>query len=295
MSGDTGPVTPDELLARCAFPPLGTELACAVSGGADSLALLVLATAAGCSVVAIHVDHGLRTDSAREADVVAAAAERFGAAFRSERVEVAPGPNLEARARPARYAVLPAGTCTGHTADDRAETVLLNLLRGSGLEGLTGIRRSRRRPILDLRRSETRGLCVAVGLAPVDDPSNLDPVHRRNRVRHEVLPLLAAVSDRDPVPVLCRQADLLADEADLLADLAADLDPTDARALAGAPPSLARVAVRRWLRRAGNGHPPSAAAVERVLEVARGAAVATDLPGGWSVRRSTQRLQLLPP
>jgi tRNA(Ile)-lysidine synthase len=288
-------LTPDELLLRCGFPPPGTELPCAVSGGADSLALMVLAAAAGCAVVAIHVDHGLRADSAREADVVSGAAERFGAEFRSERVEVAAGPNLEARARTARYAVLPAGTCTGHTADDRAETVVLNLLRGSGLEGLTGIRRTPRRPILDLRRSETQALCAAVGLVPVDDPSNLDPVHRRNRVRHEVLPLLAEVSDRDPVPVLCRQADLLADEADLLAGLAADLDPTDARALAGAPPSLARVAVRRWLRRAGNGHPPSSAAVERVLEVARGAAVATDLPGGWSVRRSSQRLQLLPP
>jgi tRNA(Ile)-lysidine synthase len=288
-------VTPDELLARCDLPPPGTKLPCAISGGADSLALLVLAAAAGCSVVAIHVDHGLRADSAREADVVAEAAERFGAVFRSERIQVAPGPNLEARARTARYAVLPAGTCTGHTADDRAETVVLNLLRGSGLEGLTGIRRTPRRPILDLRRWETQALCEAVGLVPVDDPSNLDPVHRRNRVRHEVLPLLAQVSDRDPVPVLCRQADLLADEADLLADLAADLDPTDARALAAAPPSLARVAVRRWLRRAGNGHPPSAAAVERVLEVARGAAVATELPGGWSVRRSSQRLQLLAP
>jgi tRNA(Ile)-lysidine synthase len=295
VNGETGQVTIDELLPRCSFPPPGTELSCAVSGGADSLALLVLAAAAGCSVLAIHVDHGLRGDSGREADVVAGAAERFGAAFRSERVEVAPGPNLEARARTARYAVLPAGTCTGHTADVRAETVVLNLLRGSGLEGLTGIRRSSRRPILDLRRSETHALCAAVGLVPVDDPSNLDPVHRRNRVRHEVLPLLAEVSDRDPVPVLCRQADLLADEANLLADLAADLDPTDARALAAAPSSLARVAVRRWLRRAGDGHPPSAAAVERVLEVARGAAVATDLPGGWSVRRSSQRLQLLQP
>jgi tRNA(Ile)-lysidine synthase len=227
--------------------------------------------------------------------VVAEAAARFGAAFRSERVMVAPGPNLEARARTARYAVLPAGACTGHTADDRAETVVLNLLRGSGLEGLAGIRRTPRRPILDLRRSETRALCAAVGLTPVDDPSNLDPVHRRNRVRHEVLPLLADVSDRDPVPVLCRQADLLADEADLLAVLAADLDPRDARALAEAPLSLARVAVRRWLRQAGDGHPPSAAGVERVLDVARGASVATELPGGWSVRRSSQRLQLLPP
>ncbi len=72
---------------------------CGVSGGADSLALLVLAVAAGCQVTAVHIDHGLRPGSAAEAGVVAAAARRFGAAFRSEQVALGPGPNLEARAR----------------------------------------------------------------------------------------------------------------------------------------------------------------------------------------------------
>src|SRR5688572_2097535 len=96
-----------DLLPRCRFPTAGTVVTCAVSGGADSLALLVLATAAGLDVTAVHVDHGLRPGSAGEADVVAAAAERFGAAFRAERVVVELGPNLEARARAARYAVLP--------------------------------------------------------------------------------------------------------------------------------------------------------------------------------------------
>ena len=129
------------LLARCSFPPAGTAVDCAVSGGADSLALLVLAVAAGCSVTAIHVDHGLREGSAGEADVVAAAAARFGARFRAERVDVASGPNLEARARAARYAVLPADVLLGHTADDQAETILINLLRGAGVGGLTGMRR----------------------------------------------------------------------------------------------------------------------------------------------------------
>src|SRR5690606_19512117 len=89
----------DELLGRCSFAVAGTPVVCAVSGGADSLALLVLATAAGCDVTAVHVDHGLRPGSDREADVVASAAERFGARFRAEKVDVAPGPNLEARAR----------------------------------------------------------------------------------------------------------------------------------------------------------------------------------------------------
>lgn len=283
------------LLDRTTFPPPGSRVTAAVSGGADSLALLVLAVAAGCEVTAVHVDHGLRPGSADEADVVAAAASRLGAAFRSEAVAVAPGPNLEARAREARWSVLPADACTGHTLDDRAETVLVNLLRGAGPTGLGALRPGPRHPILALRRSETRALCAAEGLEPVDDPSNDDPRFVRNRVRHEVLPLLADVAGRDLVPVLARQAELLADDADLVAALAADLDPTDARALAVAPAPLARAAVRAWLRPAGAGHPPSAAAVERVRAVAAGGAVATELAGGWRVTRSRGRLRLDPP
>ena len=278
------------LLARCTFPSPGTAVTCAVSGGADSLALLVLATAAGGRVTAVHVDHGLRAGSAAEAEVVAAAADRLGAAFRAERAPVAPGPNLEARARAARYGVLPPDVLTGHTADDQAETVLLNLLRGAGLDGLAGMARDRR-PILGLRRAETRALCDAEGLAPIEDPSNADPTFRRNRVRAELLPLLDAIAERDVAPVVARQADLLRDEAALLDELAATLDPTDARVLAAAPPALARRAVRRWLS-AGCGHPPDAATVERVLAVARGEVRATELGGGRRLVRTRNVLRL---
>lgn len=277
-----------------------------MSGGADSLALLVLATAAGCEVTAVHVDHGLRPGSEDEADVVAAAAARFGAAFLSERVQVPPGPNVEARARAARRAVLPAGTATGHTADDQGETVLLNLLRGAGLDGLGGMRAGREKPILALRRSETVALCAAAGLEPVRDPSNLDRRLRRNRVRLELLPLLDSIAERDVVPVLARQAELLRDEADLLDELASALDAGDGRALAAAPPALARRAVRRLVAArppegspedpAGGlpegGHPPSAAAVERVLAVARKEAAACEVEGGVRVRRSAGRLHV---
>jgi tRNA(Ile)-lysidine synthase len=95
--------------------------------------------------------------------------------------------------------------------------------------------------------------------------------------------------------VLARQAALLADDADLVAGLAAELDPTDARALAGAPVALARAAVRSWLRPTAGGQPPSAAAVERVLAVARGEVVATEVAGGWRVQRSAGRLALSAP
>jgi tRNA(Ile)-lysidine synthase len=282
-----------DLLARCSFPPAGAPVTCAVSGGPDSLALLVLATEAGCEVTAVHVDHGLRTGSAAEAEVVAAAAERYGAAFRSETVAVEPGPNLEARARSLRWAVLPREALTGHTADDQAETVLLNLLRGAGLPGLAGMQRHRH-PLLALRRSETRALCAEEGLDPVDDPSNLDPAHRRNRIRHEVLPLLNDVAGRDVVPLLARQADLIRADHDLLGLLATAVDPTDARELRKADRALARRAVRAWVREGtGSDHPPDAATVERVLAVARGEARGTEVGGGWSVARTEGRLRLV--
>ena len=270
-------------------------MTCAVSGGADSLALLALAVHAGCRVTAVHVDHGLRPGSAAEAAAVCRAAEGFGARFRAERVTVAPGPNLEARARAARYASLPPGALTGHTADDQAETVLLNLLRGAGLDGLAGMGPPTR-PLRRLRRHETRALCAALGLEVVADPTNDDPAFRRNRVRHELIPLLDAIAERDVVPVVARQADLARDDVALLDDLAAAVDPTDARALAAAPPPLARRAVRRWLRAAGPGGPeryaPDAAGTERVLAVARGDAVACELAGGWRVARTAGRLRL---
>jgi tRNA(Ile)-lysidine synthase len=259
------------------------------------LALLVLAVASGCDVTAIHVDHGLRAGSCDEAEVVRAAADRFGAAFEARRVDLTPGPNLEARARAARYGALPADVLTGHTADDQAETMLLNLLRGAGLDGLAAMDPTRR-PLRRLRRHETRTLCDALGLALVDDPTNLDPMFRRNRVRHEMLPLLDDIAERDVVPILARQVDLARDDVALLEELATPLDPCDARALADAPVALARRAIRRWLRTAGPGgderHPPDAAAVERVLAVARGKAVACELPGGWRVARSRGRLRL---
>jgi tRNA(Ile)-lysidine synthase len=263
----------------------------AVSGGADSLALLALSVAAGLRVGAVHVDHALRPGSAGEADVVADAARRFGAGFRAVRAPVEPGPNLEARARDARRAALPSGAMTGHTLDDQAETVLLNLLRGAGADGLAGMRPGPAKPLLALRRAEAAGLCAELGLEPVVDPTNADVTLRRNAVRAQVLPLLDAVAGRDVAPLLARTAALAADDADLLAGLAGELDPTDAASLAAAPPALARRAVRAWLTGA---YPPDAATVERVLAVARGEVRGTEAGGGRQVRRTSGRLRLEP-
>src|ERR1700722_1827647 len=169
-----------ELLARCDFPsPARGPVSLAVSGGPDSMALLVLAASAGLEAVAIHVDHGLRDGSSAEAEVVAAAAAEFGLGFEARTVCVKPGADLEARARRARYSSLPDGVMTGHTMDDQAETVMLNVLRGAALDGLSGMRSNpvgrARRPLLGLRRSETVALCRSAGLAPIEDASNKDP------------------------------------------------------------------------------------------------------------------------
>ena len=187
----------DRLLPRCRFPAVGTTVDCAFSGGADSTALLVLATAAGLVVTAHHVDHGLRPGSADEAEQARSIAERLGVTIVVHRVDPGPGPNLEARARAARRAVLPVGALTGHTADDQAETLLIRLLRGAGGTGLSAMRPGSTKPLLDLRRTETVAVCASLGITPVIDPSNIDPAMWRNRVRHELLPLLADPSDRE--------------------------------------------------------------------------------------------------
>jgi len=331
VTGHEWPGVVTGLLARCTFPAPGLPLVCAVSGGPDSLALLVLGTAAGCRVTAVHVDHGLRDGSAAEAEVVAAAARRYGAGFRAERVFVRDGANLEARARAARFAVLPPDVATGHTMDDQAETVLVNILRGAAMDGLAGMRPGAGHPLLGIRRIETRAVCEAVGLVWVSDPSNDDPRHLRNRIRHELLPICADMARRDPVPLLARLAGVVGEESALLDALASEAvpDPADCRALLSVAPPLARRAVRSWLRDAGvtgesggraparpdgdafhgpdsggnatfaagwsaDRHPPSLAEVDRVMAVAAGEAAATELTGGHKVRRSARRLIVEP-
>ena len=290
MDSPAGSPLTRDLLARCNFPVPGTAVHCAVSGGPDSMALLVLSVAAGLAVTAVHVDHGIRPGSAHDANVIAPVARSLGAELVVHTVSVAPGPNLEARAREARYGVLPGGAMTGHTADDQAETVLLNLMRGAAGTGLSGMRPGHHRPILGLRRAETRALCDELGIACVHDETNDDPAHQRNRVRHEMLPLIAGISRRDPVPILVRAATVMRDDNDLLDELAAAIDPTDARALAAAPLPLARRAVRMWL---ADPYPPDHATVERVLEVARGVHPGCDVGGNRQIRRSNQRMHLL--
>lgn len=282
------------LLSRCTFPSGTESVDCAVSGGADSAALLILAIAAGFRVHAFHVDHGIRAGSESEALIVATLAEHLGADFSSLRCVVADGPDLEARARRARHDALPRGVLFGHTLDDQAETVMLRILRGTGPAGLSAMSPVNH-PLLGLRRTETEELCRMFGVDVFEDPSNVDPRFRRNRVRRELLPLMNDISERDVAPLLARLAIQSAEQAGLIAELASGIDPRDARMLSTAPRALAAEAVRKWWSLVtGNHYPPDAAAIERVLEVARGDARACDVERGWTVRRTGQRLRLEP-
>jgi tRNA(Ile)-lysidine synthase len=267
------------------------------SGGGDSLALLALAAAAGVRVVAVHVDHGLRPGSEAEFSVVADAAATFGVPARSVKIAVGRGANLEARARDARYDALEqartvegaAVVAVGHTADDQAETVLLNLLRGSATAGLAAMAPRQgtvTRPLLGLRRRDTVEICARLRLAPVADPMNGETRFRRVWLRREVLPVLEAGAHRDLRGLLARQAEVLRDESDLLEAIARDAlaaagDPPQVRAIAALEPAVARRALRQWL----GGVPPSLAAIDAVLAVVAGERRAVELPGGRRVVR----------
>lgn len=285
------------LVSKCRFGDPGRDVALAVSGGADSVGMTLLALEAGLRPTLHHVDHHLRADSGRDAQVVRDLGGVLGVPVVVHDVTVAPGPNLEARARAARRGALPRGAMTGHTMDDLAETVLLNMMRGAGVDGLSPLVGDPTKPLLALRRAEVRAYVEASGHAFVVDATNADLSLRRNRVRHETLPALCAAAERDLVPVLARQASLLADERAWLDALAHDetsLHDADCRELATWP--VARL--RRWVRTrlstcdGVDVHPPSADEVERVIDVIAGRAVATEVSGGRRVARRDQRLNV---
>src|SRR5262245_43174201 len=211
----------------------------ALSGGADSLALLAAAAfeapRASLRCGAIVVDHGLQADSASVAATTARQARDLGADPVEVRRVDAEGPGgPEAAARAARRTALraaadvhgAAAVLLGHTRDDQAETVLLGLVRGSGTRSLSGMAARDglwRRPLLGLRREQTEAVCRDVGLDWWTDPHNADAALTRVRVRTRVLPVLEAELGPGIVDALARTADLSRADADLLDVLAADL------------------------------------------------------------------------
>jgi tRNA(Ile)-lysidine synthase len=284
---------PDELVARCSFPAPGTHLELAVSGGPDSCGLALLTARAGLVATLHHVEHSIRATGAHETELVQRLAAMLGFGFVAHVVRVEAGGNLEARARGARRGVLPANVCTGHTMDDQAETVLLNLLRGTGVDGL-GAMSPATKPMLALRRAEVRALVAASGVPVVVDSSNFDLTHRRNLIRARVLPELSGVARRDVVPLLARLASIAREDSSFLNELAASTvpDPADVDALRRAPDVLRRRRLRDLATSEcdDGGHPPSAAEVDRIDAVVRGEVLATELHGGRRVTRKSRRL-----
>jgi len=210
-----------DTIRRHAMLAGGETVLVAVSGGADSTALLYLLTrlapAWGIRLHGLHVDHGLREGSDREAEAVQGLAHRMGVPVDVVRVTVSRRGSLEEAARAARYAALEAHAdrlgaqriAVGHTADDQAETVVMRLLEGAGVRGLAAIPPVRGRiirPLIAVRRAALEALLEEAGIGWIEDPTNVDPKFIRNRIRHELLPMLAAAHDADLVRALARVA-----------------------------------------------------------------------------------------
>lgn len=284
----------DDLLERACFPVPGTAVVCGLSGGPDSSALVALAVRAGLNVTACHVNHNLRDSSHKDQDAARDVAAQLHVNFEVRNVTIQPGPNLEERARKARYSVLPDDVLVGHTADDRAETVLFNIGRGAGLAGTSAQFKSVHRPLLLLRRYETHALCEQLGLPVVMDPMNVDESFSRVAIRQQVIPALAKALKRDPVPLINRHADLANEAYEALRVWAARIDPTDVSELISVPQAVASEALRMWLNKSTGGSTwaVSSASIRRVLDVAEGKYVATEVTGGARVSRKSGRLKV---
>lgn len=258
--------------ARRLFPS-GARLVLAVSGGADSVALLsgsaVIAPRLGLTLEVATVDHGLRSEATQEVEAVAALATTLGLPHHALRVDVAPGAGVEAAARDARYAALERlrgertfdAVCTAHTANDQAETLLMRLMRGTAT-GARGIHETRAdrvvRPMLFATRSEVLAYLEARGLAFATDSMNADPSFLRVRVRTELMPALEKVAGAHVVRSLARHASLAGDDEALLARLATDSlgrltlsdGSLDARGVMGLALPLQRRVLAAWLHAA---------------------------------------------
>ena len=280
----------------------GERIICAVSGGADSIALLwcmwMLREKLDITVEAAHFNHHLRgAESDRDEQFVRQFCDFHDIPLHVGSGAVVPGKKgLEAAARDARYAYLRSlgGTvATAHTADDNAETVLLHLIRGSGLRGLGGITPKSEgliRPMLDVTRDEVEGYLAENWISHVEDSSNSGDAFLRNRIRHSVMPLLKQENPSLALNLSAMACRLRQDE-DCLASLASALDATDVAAMRNAHPALRRRALDALLKANGMPEPNAShiAQAEALVFSDKPSAFAR-FPGGLILRRSYDRL-----
>lgn len=292
-----------QISKRVEFP--SGPLVIALSGGADSAAAAWLLAREERVTRAVHVNHSL-PHSPRMAEAARGISTMLGMDLAE--VSIHPGAGSEDAMRTARYRALAdhsrpdEAVITAHTADDQAETVLHNLLRGAGLDGMAGIppRRGRfHRPLLGVWRSETRELATLSSLPWQDDPQNDDPRYLRNRIRRRLIPQLEAEYQPRLREGLVRMSSLARTDLSHLESLAARTPirrSSDGTAelscarLAELPPPISLRVVRLALRRVRGPHAGSEAEVQRVMEVARGRTRRTELEGGVTVIRSGDRL-----
>lgn len=263
----------------------------ALSGGADSAVLALLAREAHHSIRAVHIDHGFAGSPALSV-AAAAIADELDISLSVVRVTVAEGPSPEGQAREARYrelTELDEPVLTGHTRDDSTETMLLNLVRGTGASGLAGIPRFRppniHRPMLAVTRSTTREIATLAGLGFVDDPMNQDMSLTRNRVRHQILPLLRELNPQVD-SALARAATNLERDSDYLEHLASlhgDAGAVPVAVVATVPRVIADRILLGLLR--GAGVEPSNDRVERMWSVVSGESTRQQLADGKAVLR----------
>lgn len=277
-----------DLAARLDLPP--PPMVVALSGGADSATLAALVSPQRL----FHIHHG-QPHSDRMEEAAAAIARTLGIPLTIERTVVEPW--SEAAARTARYELLLAGLqtneklLTGHTADDQAETVLANILRGTGPDGVGGIPRRRGRivrPLLRITRSETREFATLLGLPWEDDPTNEDLDPLRNRIRLRLLPLLEAEYNPAIRSALVGLGEIATGQVDAVLSgeqLGDGWRIPNAVLWAAGPDATARI-VRAALRPWRGGYGLDRAEVRRVWEVVSGDRPSTELAGGLKVERS---------
>lgn len=281
----------------------GDAVVCAISGGADSMALLfamyLLKDKLQISLSAAHFNHGLRdAESDRDEAFVRDFCEGFGIPFVCGRATVKAGEKgLEAAAREARYAFLqslPGKIATAHTADDNAETVLMHLVRGTGLKGLGGITPIRGnviRPMLNVTRREVLEFLQTYSIDYVTDSSNATDAFLRNRLRHNVMPYLHQENPRLAENLSAMALDLRQDEQ-TLAKLAQMQTPSVSK-LRQMPPAFQSRALAQLLEKSGVKEPERAhIALARSLVYSDNPSAQARFPGGVILCRNYDTLEV---